>query len=200
MSQKNLPYIFLLLLIIVLIFLGGVKYGQKVEETNKVIKYVLSVTPTKPAPTQIPEKPLEYKTFIDQYICGVKFLYPNTLTPVEDRDGRTRGILSLRDQDGMEHVYLQCFWPNISDEPIRVAFDKTLQLPSSITASATFKDKPIVIYQGQNNEISLKFWHPKIQNTYFLVSLNKNLYPLFEKTLEFIPLEKDLRLSPPVLK
>lgn len=43
--MKKTSYIFLFLLFIILIFILGVRYGQKVEKNNKVVDYILSITP-----------------------------------------------------------------------------------------------------------------------------------------------------------
>ncbi len=43
--MKKTSYIFLFFLLIVLIFILGVRYGQKVEKNNKVVDYILSITP-----------------------------------------------------------------------------------------------------------------------------------------------------------
>lgn len=43
--MKKTSYIFLFLLFFILIFILGVRYGQKVEKNNKVVDYILSITP-----------------------------------------------------------------------------------------------------------------------------------------------------------
>ncbi|MFA6532457.1 MAG: hypothetical protein WCT22_00490 [Patescibacteria group bacterium] len=43
--MKKTSYIFIFLLILILIFILGVRYGQKVEKNNKVVDYILSITP-----------------------------------------------------------------------------------------------------------------------------------------------------------
>jgi len=43
--MKKIPYIFLSFLFLILVFLIGFRSGQKVEKTNKVIDYILSITP-----------------------------------------------------------------------------------------------------------------------------------------------------------
>lgn len=67
---------FLFVLFAVLVFILGVRYGQKIELTNKTIRYMISIPPTKPPiPTQ---PPLEFKTYAHSG-CGIRFLIPNTL-------------------------------------------------------------------------------------------------------------------------
>lgn len=44
-SMKIKSYIFIVALLIILFFILGVRYGQKVEKNNKIVDYVLSITP-----------------------------------------------------------------------------------------------------------------------------------------------------------
>lgn len=43
--MKKTPYVFLIVLIVVLVFIIGFRSGQKTEKTNKIIDYILSITP-----------------------------------------------------------------------------------------------------------------------------------------------------------
>ena len=43
--MKRTSYIFIFFLIFILIFILGVRYGQKVEKNNKIVDYILSITP-----------------------------------------------------------------------------------------------------------------------------------------------------------
>ena len=43
--MKKTSYFFLFFLLVVLIFILGVRYGQKVEKNNKIVDYILSITP-----------------------------------------------------------------------------------------------------------------------------------------------------------
>lgn len=43
--MKLNSYIFLFVLFIVLTFILGVRYGQKIEKNNKVVDYILKITP-----------------------------------------------------------------------------------------------------------------------------------------------------------
>jgi len=80
MKLKQKPLIFLFVLIIVLSFILGVRYGQSVEKTNKIVDFVLSITPTKIpfSPTPVPY--IEYKS----KKWGLKFIYPANLEIKED--------------------------------------------------------------------------------------------------------------------
>ena len=70
--MKKTSYFFIFFLIFVLIFILGVRYGQKVEKNNKIVDYVLSITPTPIPPTPTPVKYLDYKS----KKWGLKFTYP----------------------------------------------------------------------------------------------------------------------------
>ena len=51
------PLLFLFALLILLAFILGVRYGQRVEKNNKVVDYLLSITPIplSPSPSPSPE-------------------------------------------------------------------------------------------------------------------------------------------------
>lgn len=78
--MKIKSYLFLFFLICILIFILGVRYGQNVEKNNKVINYLLSITPTSLPPTPIPVKYKDYKS----KKWGLKFTYPAGLEIKED--------------------------------------------------------------------------------------------------------------------
>jgi hypothetical protein len=77
--MKPKSYLLLFLLSLLLVFILGVRYGQKVEQTNKVINYVLSITPTAP----ISPTPVTYAT-AEGKIWKIKFTYPSNLKMKED--------------------------------------------------------------------------------------------------------------------
>ena len=77
--MKTKSYIFLFILLLILFFILGVRYGQKVEKNNKVVDYILSITPTKVPPTPTPISYKEYKS----KKWGLKFTYPDNLQVVE---------------------------------------------------------------------------------------------------------------------
>lgn len=79
--MKSKSYLFLFLLSLLLVFILGVRYGQRVEQTNKAINYLLSITPTtsiSPTPT-----PVSYATS-EGKIWRIKFTYPSNLKMKED--------------------------------------------------------------------------------------------------------------------
>lgn len=64
----------------ILVFIFGVRYGQSIEKNNKVVDYLLKITPTKPASTPTPIKYIDYKS----KRWGIKFTYPSGLEVKED--------------------------------------------------------------------------------------------------------------------
>jgi hypothetical protein len=73
--MKSKSVILLIVLIVTLAFILGFRLGQKVEKTNKVVNYILSITPTKVPPTPTPPSYNVYKS----KKWGLKFTYPSNL-------------------------------------------------------------------------------------------------------------------------
>lgn len=85
MKRNWAPYIFLLFLVLILVFVGGLRYGQSVEKTNKVVDYLLSITPSpthKPEPTPA----ITFETFAHAG-CGLTLMIPKSTTIVENASG-----------------------------------------------------------------------------------------------------------------
>jgi hypothetical protein len=73
--MKTKPYIFLFFLVVILAFILGVRYGQRVEKNNKIVDYLLKLpTPTLQV-TPTPPDYIEYKS----KKWGLKFTYPENL-------------------------------------------------------------------------------------------------------------------------
>lgn len=58
--MKTKPYLLIIILCLVLFFIIGFRAGQRTEKTNKVVDYVLSITPY-PTYTPFPTIPLPTK-------------------------------------------------------------------------------------------------------------------------------------------
>ncbi|MCL4363997.1 hypothetical protein M1328_02035 [Patescibacteria group bacterium] len=78
--MRKTPYVFIIVLIIVLFFIVGFRLGQSTEKTNKAIDYINNLpTPTVPvSPTPITYQ--EYKS--KKY--GIRFTFPSNLEIKED--------------------------------------------------------------------------------------------------------------------
>ena len=78
--MKLKPYLFLFFLIVILTFILGVRYGQRVERNNKTIDYLLKL----PAPTApVTPTPVSYTEYKSKK-WGLKFTYPENLEIKED--------------------------------------------------------------------------------------------------------------------
>lgn len=191
MSKKNVPYIFLLLLIVVLIFLGGVKYGKKVEETNRVIKYILSITPTQ-TPTKPTAIPNGFKMFTDDR-CGIEFLIPDNLSTRFD----ISGMLPIEWINASKKTEITYWCETYGDIPEgglitviptytpKVAFEKFYDIPLTATDSMMLNSKKVTYYKStiESGLIAIKFIHP-ISGKFIGISVSKRLYPLLKQTLQ----------------
>jgi hypothetical protein len=93
MSKKPLPYIFLALLFAILLFILGVRYGQKVEQVNKTIAYLVKLPPS---PTVVPTlPPLGFSAYTHTG-CGISFLVPNLIE--KTNEGSTSALFSSQER------------------------------------------------------------------------------------------------------
>lgn len=151
-----------MVLVIVLVFIVGVRYGQSVEKTNEKISYFLSITPTQ-KPTSIP---LEYKTY-KHPSCGIQFTYPSVLRIKETSQSST-------------------FMSSETNE-IEFSCDKSKSVLESLAKEPTvdlkFQGKMIKA-QETNGHVAFTLRNPRTGDAVtFLIS--KGLLSLLEPTLEF---------------
>lgn len=91
MSKKVLPYFFLAFLFAILLFIIGVRYGQRVEKVNKTISYLVSIPPSPTiAPTTIP---LAFTEYVHKG-CSILFLLPNDLEKTSESS--SSALFSMR--------------------------------------------------------------------------------------------------------
>jgi hypothetical protein len=166
---KKLPYIFIAVLVFILTFTIGVQHGKNVEEKNKVIKYVLSITPTRP-PTPTVEAKLVFQTFKHEG-CGIQFLYPSTLK--EAANSSDSASLNQQTNPG---ITFRCDKQNTDGEKKPVA-----------SASVELKSKKIFVEvkKGASHDYFIFQTKHPTKNTYLHFTIDKDIYPLFEKSLEF---------------
>lgn len=70
------PWILLVVLALIIVFVAGTRYGTNVERVNKTIRYIVSLTPPPPSPTPSPTLiPMKYKTYVSKQ-CAMSFVYP----------------------------------------------------------------------------------------------------------------------------
>lgn len=163
MNSKIGPYILLGLLSLTLIFILGVRYGQKVEKTNKLIEYVINF-PT-PQPTTIP---LDFNTFTHRE-CGIKFLYPLTL---EIQTNSSESAVLVENKNHM--IQISCI-----KIPAKPAERKNIA-----TEEVQLKNKKIIA-ETTNGQLSFNLIN-SLNGKTLSITIAKNLYPLFERSFEFI--------------
>ena len=173
--MKLRPYMFLLILIILIIFILGVRYGQRVEKNNKVIEWYLTRMPTPTAPVIPTVIEIDYDTYKDK-TCGVSFLYPKNL-----KTESSTASAVFKSSDGTTELTLQC-------DRQQNKLISQLDTAKLATKEMTFKQQQIQAREGQLNTgksmVGFTIRNP-INNEFVLFNLNKNLYPLIEKTLQF---------------
>ena len=170
MNKKLGPFILLGSLVFLLIFIFGVRYGKKVEKTNEAVNFMLSLPPTK-APT--PTKPINFKTFKHEG-CGVQFLYPEMLRV----DKNASDQASLRDESS-EAIVLTCNKVNSIHTQLlenKLATEE-IKLKNQAIKARTDRNDP-------NKKLLFEVRNP-INGKQIAVSINKNLFPLFENTLQY---------------
>ncbi len=165
MNSKIGPYILIGLLTLTLIFILGVRYGQKVEKTNKFIEYAISLPTPQLQPTTIP---LAFNTFTHQE-CGIKFLYPLSLEI--QTNASESAVLTEENKPAMQ---ITC-----SDALIQPPEKENIE-----TEEMQLKNKKIIA-DVINGQLSFNLIHP-VNGKTLSVTIAKNLYPLFEKSFEFV--------------
>ena len=176
-KQKKLPYIFLFILVIILIFVIGTRYGQSVERTNKVINFIMSITPTK-AITPTPMPTITYLTYT-QKGCGLAFLYPSTMTVVTESTSAAQ-LHSLTD-----YIEINC------DTAVTPSIQKPQLETQTATESVTFDKKTITavvktIQFGSNTIAVFEFIVKNpLNNKSIVLKINKQLLPIFERTVQY---------------
>ena len=164
----------LIILIIVLVFVIGVRYGQNVEKSNKIIDFVTSITPTKPpapSPTQVA---LEFKDYAHSD-CGVQFTIPSVFN--KDKETTTSAKFS---QNALPEIEFTCE----KDETIqKILNDKKIASQEfklntlNIKAKTIKEDKQTYLYFQLTNYIKNKTIFFKISDLFL---------PLFQKSFEMI--------------
>jgi hypothetical protein len=164
--QKKGPALLIVALIVILVFILGVRYGQRVEKTNKNIEALLTLGPTKPQPTQ---SAVGYETY-DGTACGAQFLYPDDLR-VENESSQSANITG-----GDQRITFSCGATNpflALLEGQKVASDELTLLNRVVPVQLAGAD----VYFTLTNNLTGR-------QVYFVVT--KALIPLFNTSLEFV--------------
>lgn len=171
MAKKSTPYIFLIILAVILTFILGVRYGKNVEQTNKTISYLLTLTPAQKQPLPMATESIRFITYTNKQ-CGVQFLYPSYLDKKESSDS------AIFTKSGLTVVKIDC------DKAIGIKEE-----PKLATQEVQFKNKKIIAQDQKTdgNELLSFTIYNTIKGKNISVTVEKNLYPLFENTLQFLP-------------
>jgi hypothetical protein len=164
MKNKMTPYLFLVFLTVLLFFILGFRYGQKVENTNKINQIMASIPPSATvAPTQIP---FGLKTY-NHTGCGLQFFQLNTSEVIHKASNG-----AMLQEKGKPILSFDCS-KNIQTDS--VATDSIKLLFQKKTIAATEKDGKYLF--------QLKHPFSGITVSFFV---EKSLYPLLEKSIEFV--------------
>lgn len=164
MSKKILPYIFLAFLFAILLFILGVRYGQRVEQVNKTIKYLVSIPPS---PTLQPTgAPVTFSDYSHPG-CALSFLVPNTLEKV--KESSTSALFS--DINKQLKIALSC-------EKIPFIQSKSERI---INLNRTIRS-----FETETKDTrSYRFYH-SITGKVITLTITKQYLPLIQKSLELI--------------
>jgi hypothetical protein len=161
MTKRVVPYLFLALLCGILLFIVGVRYGQRVEQVNKTVKYLVSIPPT---PTTAPTtSPLSYSDYTHPG-CKVSFLIPSSLEKTSESSSSA------------------VFSTNKGVLAIAVSCEKKPYVKTNSERQVTI-NKTIKGYEtGTKDTTSYRFYHV---NTTSVVTLTaeKSILPLVQKSL-----------------
>ena len=170
MRSKKGSFILILLLLIVLVFIVGVRYGQRVEMANKAVSLNLSLTPNGPTTTKAP---LRFTTYINK-ACGFELLHPSTVNVIKQSTDEAK--LST---EGNLAVAVSC-----GKAP---SFASFFEDKSVATQEVKFKNQ---IYQAKSRKtneqkyISFTIRNPFSGTPVHLV-VEEKLFPLIESSLIF---------------
>ena len=174
MKPNKAPYILLGILFFILVFIMGVRYGQRVEKTNKQIAAIISLTPKSPIPTM---SEIKYKTYQNKD-CQLEFLYPSVFKKeketttsasfISDFISKNRNELSFS-CDKEDH-----YVSTLKDA--KIATNEAEFQQKNISFLEFSKDKQNFVYFKITNPINLK-------TIYFLI--NKESLPLLNSSLKF---------------
>lgn len=162
MSKKTLPYVFLAFLFAVLLFILGVRYGQRIEQVNKTIDYIVKMPPS---PTVYPTvKPVAFSEYSHKG-CSLSFLVPNTLEKI--KESSNSAVFA-----GM-------------DKKLEIAFScEKIPFIQSKSERIINLNKTIRSFEKETKDThSYRFYHP-ITGAVVNLTVSKQYLPLIKKGLE----------------
>ncbi len=161
--RKKAPYILLLFLVFLLIFLLGVRYGRKVERYDKYFYFILSLTPS---PKKEKQRPPSYSfKFLNFKECKISFVYPEDFKV--EKNERTLKLY----QDKNLRTRIDCFE------------EKPEEKPEGKKVELKFKDKKIQGFE-KNGFIFFEYRSEK-NNLFYRIKILPELFPLFSGSAQF---------------
>ncbi|HRN69652.1 MAG TPA: hypothetical protein PLS49_00575 [Candidatus Woesebacteria bacterium] len=160
LTGKKGPILLISLLVIILVFIVGMNYGKKVEEADKTIRYVLSLTPS-PNPSML-EPQITYIEYTNE-TCGFSFLYPSNF--ILEKEASSEAILSSKDKS----IQIHC------GQEIAINNKKA-------TSEALLDNKDGLLL---TDDTELEYRVRNTDNKLIIISVTKILGPLIEKTFSF---------------
>lgn len=168
---KNIRALFFVAVLVALLtFLVGFRYGRFVERSDKV--YLSTITPTAlptytPAPTI---KTTGYKTY-KLAPCRLSFLYPDSLNI------DTSSSQEARLNDKNNHIYVSC-----DREMVFAKREALIELES--TTTATVSGQKIPLYDKNNDTTIFILPNPRLGRSVF-IEVTANMRDLLLQTLKF---------------
>ena len=161
MSKRTVPYLFLALLGAVLLFIVGVRYGQRVERVNKTIAYLISIPPS---PTALPTSgPLQFDEYKHKG-CALSFLVPNTVSKTQESS--TSAIFA--DKSHILSIALSC---------------EKKQLIKSDKERSVNLTKSIFAYETQAKQVDSYRFYNSVTGKVVTLTIHKAYLPLIQKSL-----------------
>ena len=175
--MKKKSYILLIVLLICVAFIGGARYGQRVEQVNETINFIVSITPRQITTTPEPlDRYVNYKEYAHTG-CGIRFLYPTLL---KANSNTLNGELK-ETKTNNDLLFFEC-------NEKRDILDKKIDLKNVATVSAEFQAKKVPMYKREVNKQEYYIFSAKhpYRNIYIQYIVRKNFLSLLEKTLEYM--------------
>ncbi len=163
MSKKSIPYLFLAFLTALLLFILGVRYGQRVEKVNKTISYLISLPPSPTVAPTLP--PLGFSTYTHAD-CGIAFLLPNLID--KTNESTTSALFSTKEKKLA--LALSCEKkPLVQSKEEKIVTVNTLRVYETTTPDTT----------------SYRIYNPK-NALIITITASKEYLPLLQKSIILI--------------
>jgi hypothetical protein len=165
MPKRSLPYFFLAFLFAILLFILGIRYGQRVELANKTIRYLVSIPPT---PTLQPTiASLSFSDYTHSG-CAISFLIPSSLEKTKE-SSTSALFVDIKKQLA-----------------IAVSCEKKPYLQEKNEVAYTINRTVRAFQTTTKDTVSYRFFNAKNMKVVTITTFKKYL-PLIDKSLELTP-------------